>query len=405
MNAHEAAQPSGPAPSPEAAAPPVEPAGSRAEQLRGFRIGVTSDRRSGDLIAALERRGAQVVHAPALKIAPNDQDAQLVVETRELIRDRPQVVLVTTGYGMRRWFEVADTAGLGAELSEVLEQAQIFARGPKAVGAVRAAGLEEAQYPDLDTTASLVDVLQAAGLTGRRVAIQLHGYTDEVQLARLKAASRAVLTVTPYRWVKPDGNERLPRFIDDVCRRQLDAITFTSAPAADATLATARSLGVYDSFVDALRRDVVTAAVGPVTATPLLDAGLTPIMPDRYRMGALIRRVCEHLDQHRVERFRTDDAVIELRGRCVTVTGPQQQAPQSVMLGPNALALLRRLAQAEGGVVSRQDLIDSLPDAPDDHALEVAISRLRRSLLVPGVISTVVKRGYRLAAVRSAGLS
>jgi uroporphyrinogen-III synthase len=379
--------------------------GLRADQLRGFRIGVTSDRRSGDLIAALERRGAHVLHAPALRIAPNDQDGLLIAETRALINARPDVVLVTTGYGMRRWFEVADAAGLGAELTAVLEGSRILARGPKALGAVRAAGLDDAAMSELETTASLVDAVLEQDWTGLTVAIQLHGYTDEVQLARLKGASRAVLTVTPYRWVKPDGNERLPRFIDDVCRRQLDAITFTSAPAADATLATARSLGVYDSFVDALRRDVVTAAVGPVTATPLLDAGLNPIMPDRYRMGALIRRVCEHLDQHRVERFRTDDAVIELRGRCVTVTGPQQQAPQSVMLGPNALALFRRLAQAEGGVVSRQDLIDSLPDAPDDHALEVAISRLRRSLLVPGVISTVVKRGYRLAAVRSASLS
>ena len=90
----------------------AEVASARAEQLRGFRIGVTSDRRSADLIAALERRGAQVLHAPALRIAPNDQDAQLVLETREVIRARPEVVLVSTGYGMRRWFEVADTAGL-----------------------------------------------------------------------------------------------------------------------------------------------------------------------------------------------------------------------------------------------------------------------------------------------------
>lgn len=37
--------------------------GAPAEVLRGFRIGVTSDRRSADLIAALERRGAQVLHA------------------------------------------------------------------------------------------------------------------------------------------------------------------------------------------------------------------------------------------------------------------------------------------------------------------------------------------------------
>ena len=141
-------------------------AGLRVDQLRGFRIGVTSDRRSGDLIAALERRGAQVLHAPALKIAPNDQDGALIVETRELIAARPEVVLVTTGYGMRRWFEVADAAGLGAELTAVLEQARIFARGPKAVGAVRAAGLVDAQASELDTTASLVDAMVAAGLAG-----------------------------------------------------------------------------------------------------------------------------------------------------------------------------------------------------------------------------------------------
>src|SRR5215210_384044 len=65
-------------------APPNGP-GLRVDKLKGFRIGVTSDRRSEDLIAALERRGAQVLHAPALKIAPNDQDGTLVQETRAVI--------------------------------------------------------------------------------------------------------------------------------------------------------------------------------------------------------------------------------------------------------------------------------------------------------------------------------
>jgi uroporphyrinogen-III synthase len=378
-----------------AAAPPAQPAaaGLRAEQLRGFRIGVTSDRRSADLVAALERRGAQVVHAPALKIAPNDQDAQLVGETRELIRNRPEVVLVTTGYGMRRWFEVADTAGLGAELTEVLEQARIFARGPKAVGAVRAAGLEDTPYPDLDTTASLVDVLQTAGLTGRRVAIQLHGYTDEVQLARLRDLSASVLTVTPYRWVPPTATDRLPRLIEAAARSQLDAVVFTSAPGAVATLATAQALGLREDFVQALSTDVMAAAVGPVTAAPLQAAGIAPVIPDRFRLGALIRLVCEELGAHHVERYRSGDVLLELRGRSVTVDG------RPLVLGPNALALFRTLARS-ASVVPRSDLISALPEVLDDHALEVAISRLRRSLEVPGLISTVVRRGYRLNASR-----
>ena len=367
--------------------------GLRVDQLRGFRIGVTSDRRSGDLIAALERRGAQVLHAPALKIAPNEQDSGLVDETRELIRSRPEVVLVTTGYGMRRWFEVADAAGLGAELTAVLDQARIFARGPKAVGAVRAAGLLDAQLSETDTTAALVEAVAAPDLRGRRVAIQLHGFTDTDQLRRLREVSAEVVTVTPYRWVRPAANDRVPRLIEAACSRQLDAITYTSAPGAAATLETAYAMGLGEAFVAAHGDHVTAAAVGPVTAQPLLDAGIVPIVPERYRLGALIRLVCEDLAVHHVQVYRCHDTLVEVRGRSVSVAG------RSVLLGPSALALFKALAAAEG-VVSRGNLVAALPEQLDDHALEVAMSRLRRALDVPGLITTVVKRGYRFNGVR-----
>src|SRR3712207_7476266 len=43
---------------------------------------------------------------------------------------------------------------------------------------------------------------------GKTVAVQLHGYTDVRQLERLRMSGATVLTVTPYRWVKPDGADR-----------------------------------------------------------------------------------------------------------------------------------------------------------------------------------------------------
>jgi uroporphyrinogen-III synthase len=36
----------------------------------------------------------------------------------------------------------------------------------------------------------------------------------------------------------------------------------------------------------------------------------------------------------------------------------------------------------------------------DEHALHMAISRLRRALDVPGPITTIMKRGYRFNAER-----
>lgn len=94
--------------------------GYEPEQLVGFRVGVTSDRRSVDLIAALERRGAEVLHAPTLRIVPAAEDARLIEHTERIIAARPDILLATTAYGMRGWFEAADAAGLGARLVEVL---------------------------------------------------------------------------------------------------------------------------------------------------------------------------------------------------------------------------------------------------------------------------------------------
>lgn len=371
------------------------PARTPADVLRGFRIGVTSDRRSADLITALERRGAQVLHAPALTIVPNDQDDSLIAETRRLIAARPEVVLVTTGYGMRRWLEVADAAGLGAELTVALEAARIFARGPKAHGAVRAAGLLDAQTSDLDTTASLVDAVLAAGLCGCRVAVQLHGYTDETALSRLAEISDCVMTVTPYRWAQPNPPDRLSRLIKAACQRQLEALTFTSAPAAAATLEAAEALGMRREFAQAHSDYVASAAVGPVTAAPLREAGIEPLVPERYRLGALVRLVTEELTQRHTQRFRTDGMIIELRGHQVSVDD------RRITLGPSSLALLVALASSNS-VLSGDELIACLPDTPDEHALHMAMSRLRRALDVPGLITTIMKRGYRFNAERMA---
>jgi uroporphyrinogen-III synthase len=59
--------------------------------------------------------------------------------------------------------------------------------------------------------------------------------------------------------------------------------------------------------------------------------------------------------------------------------------------------MLRTLAARPGQVIDRATLLSALPGAGDLHAVEVAIARLRTGLGSPGVVQTVVKRGYRLA--------
>ncbi|MGA7205684.1 MAG: uroporphyrinogen-III synthase [Specibacter sp.] len=374
------------------------PETSPAQPLRGFRIGVTAHRRAGDLIEALERRGAQVLHAPALKIAPVEDDDALRAETAAVIAAAPDIVMVTTAYGMRRWCEAADAAGQGEELLTVLARAEIYVRGPKARGAVRAAGLDDVGISADETTATLTELVISAGVAGRTVAVQVHGYTDVAALQRLRDAGATVLTVTPYRWVNAEDGDRLPQLIDAVCQRELDVLTFTSAPAVDAVLSTAEQLGRGAEFLAVLRGDapgtVVCAAVGPVTAAPLIQAGITPLVPERFRMGALIRLVCEHLEQTGVLRMDSDGRLLEIRGQSLRVDGVD------VPLAPAPLQLLRALMGAGGAVRSHAELAEAMGVGDADHALHMTISRLRAALPEPALVETVVKRGYRLRPPR-----
>lgn len=368
--------------------------------LRGFRIGVTAHRRAGDLIDALERRGAQVQHAPALKIAPVKDDAALRAETAAVIAAAPDIVMVTTAYGMRRWAEAADVAGQGEALLATLAASAIYVRGPKARGAVRAAGLDDHGISPDETTAALTDVVLAAGVAGKTVAVQVHGYTDVAALGRLRDAGATVLTVTPYRWVSAEEGDRLPQLIESVINGEIDVLTFTSAPAVDAVLSTADSLGRGAAFRRVLRWDglrdgrlgaVATAAVGPVTAAPLQAAGITPLVPERFRMGALIRLVCGHLERTGTLRVESAGTVLEVRGQSLSVDGVP------VPLAPAPLQLLKALMTG-GGAISSQAELSAALGLGGGHALHMAVSRLRAALPNPGIVETVLKRGYRLRA-------
>ena len=140
----------------------------------------------------------------------------------------------------------------------------------------------------------------------------------------------------------------------------------------------------------ALRTDVTPFSVGPVTAAPLHAVGIESIHPDRYRLGALVRVLCEYLTTHGVRRLQTQHGLLEIRGRSAAIDG------RRTTLSPTSVAVLRLLVDAGGAVVAKAKLQEVLPDAGDDHALEVAVGRLRQALDQRGLVATVIKRGYRL---------
>ncbi|GGV31511.1 uroporphyrinogen III methyltransferase [Actinomadura cremea] len=391
------------------------------DALAGFAVGVTAARRQEELATLLERRGARVVLAPAIRLVPLADDTGLLEATRACLAAPLDHVVVTTGIGFRAWLETADGWGMRDELVARLGEAAVVTRGPKARGAVRSAGLRERWSPESEGTAEVLRHLLAEGdLRGTRVAVQLYGDRQPELTGALRAAGAEVVEVAVYRWAPADDPTPLHRLVGQAVAGTVDAITFTSAPAVAATLAAAAADGLGEPLLEAMRGPLVAACVGPVTAAELTARGVPTVQPERARLGALVRTLAADLPRRRARRLRVRGLALELRGHAVVLEG--QLRP----IAPAPMAILRALARRPGHVVSRAELSGALPGRPlrtadasgtggaaggpglggagvlarpqaDEHAVEMAVARLRRGLGSPGIVETVVKRGYRLA--------
>ncbi len=366
--------------------------------LAGFTVAVTAARRRAELTGLLERRGARVVEAPAIRIVPTGDDEELLTTTRACLAAAPDVVVATTGIGFRGWMEAADGWGLGEQLRAAFASSELLTRGPKAKGAVRAAGLTEAWAPDSESTDEVLVRLLEEGVRGRRVVVQLHGEPLPEFCGALRAAGAEVLEVPVYRWVPPEDVRPLRRLVEQLTAGQIDCLTFTSAPAVVSLLATAREQDRLSAMLAALRGQVLVACVGPVTAEPLVREGIPVVQPERFRLGALVRTVVEQLPARQSRRLTAGQHQLELRGHLVLVDG------SPVDLTGRQVGVLAALVRAEGAVLSRAAILREVwsDGGCDEHAVEMTVGRLRSALGPAGVVvETVVKRGYRLAAPAS----
>src|SRR5438477_6808415 len=159
--------------------------------------------------------------------------------------------------GIRAWLKAARAWGLEQDLLEVLARARVVARGTKAAAAVTDAGLSvwaRARTERMDDVAAL---LLAEPLAGVRVAVQLYGVDAPELLSSLTAAEAEVVAVAVYEWELPPDVGPARRLVEAATSGELDAVTFTSAPAVRNLFVVAEGMGLAQDLRKALNGPVV----------------------------------------------------------------------------------------------------------------------------------------------------
>lgn len=365
-------------------------------ELDGLRAWVTAARKGRELTTLLERRGADVTWVPTLAADRPVDEPRLLTEIDAVLAARPRWVVASTGVGVRAWIEAARRHGREQMLLQLLRSTTVAARGPKARGALRQVDVNPAFVSPQETDADVADWLHGRVEPGDAVAVQHDGAAGEDSPYRrlVERAGVRLLAVAPYRCTLPRDPGPARTAIRRLLAGELDMVVCTSAPAARNLVAVAADLRLEAEVADALTGRSAAAAVGPVTAAALEDAGIpVAVMPVQPRTGELVRAVASWWARR--EALTTCAPGIELTpaGRVARI------GTRAVVLGEVEFGVLAALVRRPHVVCSPQLLAREAwgHRAPTDPAaVKHPVARLRRKLgSAAATIQTVASVGYR----------
>ncbi|HTF34766.1 MAG TPA: uroporphyrinogen-III C-methyltransferase [Myxococcota bacterium] len=245
--------------------------------LADRRVLVTrSEAQAGALVAALRRAGAEPVLAPMIQVVPLKDTPELNAATSRL--SDYDVLLFTSANAVRCFVEAASG---GKTLGSL--RARVVCVGPATARAARELGLSVHLVPAqrFDAEGLLEAIRVAIPLAGQRVLLPRAAAAREILPEGLRRAGAAVDVVAVYRTEPAPADTAL--LCSRLVRGEIDALTFTSP-------STVRHfLACLDEAARTAARRCVVAALGPVTAAALREAGLAPdVVAERAEAGALV---------------------------------------------------------------------------------------------------------------------
>jgi uroporphyrinogen-III synthase len=242
------------------------------EPLAQCVIAVAEARELDVFAALLERRGAQVLRYPLVRIIDAPDPAPVLDWIRAAADGGYDDLVLLTGEGLRRLVSCIDRhqPALRTPFLAALARMRKITRGPKPARALRELGMQSDLPAAVPTTSGVIEALRHIDWRGRRVAVQLYGAEPNLPLIEfLTAAGAQVATVAPYRYADAASEAAVRELLARMRCGDVDAIAFTSKAQVERLFRAAPA----DQVRAALAATQV-AAVGPVVSETLAAHGV-----------------------------------------------------------------------------------------------------------------------------------
>jgi uroporphyrinogen-III synthase len=264
--------------------------------LNGVRLAVLESRLSTELAELVRRLGGVPCAVPAVREVSCLERVPAFLDT--LCAGQFSVAICLTGVGVLRLLREAERLGRLDETLIALRRLTIVCRGPKPSAVLRQYEVPVHIRPaEPYTTKELLEALNAVDLRGSHVALLHYGERNLPLADALRERGAVLEELCLYEWELPEDVEPLQGLVRQLVDGQMEAIAFTSQIQCRHLFDVAANLGLATALADAMRRDVIVAAIGPVCSSALNAYGITPdVLPAHPKMGALITAVADYIE-------------------------------------------------------------------------------------------------------------
>jgi len=234
----------------------------------------------------------------------------------KIVKEKMDYIIFMTGPGVYSLMFAAKCLGLERKLVESLNQVVVICRSFKSKYALSNHGVKTDAVPEENTGEGIAKLMKNYDVGNKNVAIVWHGSHSAVLSDELFKSGAHVLECSIYSYspeLKESGAKllrtmgfdyktpeeaKVVEVIKEISKGFIDAITFTSPPAANEIFKIAEKYQLKESLQISLNKYVIVVAVGPSTGKALAEKGVNvDVMPKVYKMGTMVKALSDYITQ------------------------------------------------------------------------------------------------------------
>ena len=265
--------------------------------FNGLRILSLESRRAIEAAKLIRTYGGEPLIAPAMREIALDSDRPVVEFAQALISGAFDLVIFTTGVGVRALVKTASEHMDREVFLNALRSVKVAARGPKSSTALRELNIPIAVVaPDPFTWRSLMTALETKygqSLSGMNIAVQEYGTSNPELLTALAERSISITRLPVYQWALPEDIQPLREAVIALAHGHVDIVVFMNAAQVAHLFLMADRMDYAEALHEGFRSTVI-GSIGPSTTEGLNAYGIVPdYEPTQSKMGFLINELAQ----------------------------------------------------------------------------------------------------------------